>query len=111
MSHFAFLAAEWPDLLAEARRAEELAYSDPRTACFYARRTLELAVDWAYRNDSELTKPYDTSLSSLIHAAAFRKATGEAVFTKARYIKDLGNRAVHTTSKISPMDEIGRAHV
>ena len=107
MSHFAFLAAEWPDLLAEARRAEELAYSDPRTACFYARRTLELAVDWAYRNDSELTKPYDTSLSSLIHAAAFRKATGEAVFTKARYIKDLGNRAVHTTSKISPMDGVG----
>lgn len=44
MSQFSFLQAQWPDLLLEARRAEAAALSDPRTACFYARRTLELAV-------------------------------------------------------------------
>lgn len=106
-SHFAFLAAEWPDLLAEAKRAEDLVHSDPRSACFYARRTLELAVSWAYANDLDLKKPYDTSLSALIHAADFRKATGEAVFTKARYIKDLGNMAVHSTKRVGTMDAVG----
>ena len=43
-SNFTFLQPDWPDLLAEARRAEAAAHADPRTACFYARRTLELAV-------------------------------------------------------------------
>ncbi len=43
-SNFSFLQADWPELLAEARRAEAAALADPRTACFYARRTLELAV-------------------------------------------------------------------
>lgn len=45
-SNFAFLQAGWPELLAEAQRAEEACHADPRTACFYARRTLELAVAW-----------------------------------------------------------------
>lgn len=106
-SHFTFLAAEWPDLFNEAKRAEELAHADPRSACFYARRTLELAVTWAYQNDRDLRKPYDTNLSALIHAADFRQATGNAVFTKARYIKDLGNLAVHSAKKIAPMDAVG----
>ena len=43
-SHFGFLQPDWPDLLAEARRAEAAAHADPRTACFYARRTLERAL-------------------------------------------------------------------
>lgn len=43
-SNFSFLQNDWPELLAEARRAEAAALSDTRTACFYARRTLELAV-------------------------------------------------------------------
>jgi type I restriction enzyme, R subunit len=106
-SHFAFLATEWPDLLAEAKRAEDLALTDPRTACFYARRTLELAVAWAYHNDPDLKQPYDTSLSALIHAREFREAAGDAVFAKARYIKDLGNLAVHSAKKIGPMDGVG----
>ena len=44
--NFSFLQPDWPDLLAEARRAEAAALSEPRTACFYARRTLELSVAW-----------------------------------------------------------------
>jgi len=44
MTQFAFLQREWPDLLATAAKAEAAAHPDPRTACFYARRALELAV-------------------------------------------------------------------
>ena len=48
-SNFAFLQPDWPDLLMEARRAEAAAHAEPRTACFYTRRTLELAVAWLYQ--------------------------------------------------------------
>jgi type I restriction enzyme R subunit len=46
MSNFSFLQAEWPQLFAEGQKAEALVVPDPRTACFYARRTLELGVGW-----------------------------------------------------------------
>lgn len=38
MSQFAFLQPEWPDVFEAAAKAEALAFPDPRTACFYARR-------------------------------------------------------------------------
>jgi type I restriction enzyme R subunit len=46
MSNFGFLKGEWPELHASAVRGEVLALTDPRGACFYARRTLELANSW-----------------------------------------------------------------
>ncbi len=42
-SNFHFLATEWPEVLEPAAKAEELAYSDPSAAGFYARRALEMA--------------------------------------------------------------------
>ena len=105
-SHFAFLDAEWPDLDAEARKAEQLANSDPRTSCFYARRALELAVEWLYRSDRTLKPPYDNTLSALIHTPEFRTLVGPAVLTKAKLIKDLGNRAVHSQKRIVPQDAV-----
>jgi type I restriction enzyme R subunit len=46
MSQFSFLEGEWPGVLEAAIRAEAAAHADPRSACFYARRALELAVAW-----------------------------------------------------------------
>jgi hypothetical protein len=43
-SNFTFLQAEWPDVHEAAVQAETRAYSDAKSACFYARRTLELTV-------------------------------------------------------------------
>lgn len=40
---FAFLAPEWPEVHEAAARAWSAAIPDPRAACFYARRALELA--------------------------------------------------------------------
>ncbi len=50
MNNFPFLAEEWPDLHESAAKLEALANSYARTACFYTRRTLELAVHWFYRS-------------------------------------------------------------
>ncbi len=48
VSQFGFLQREWAAVFDAAVRAEVAVNSDPRTACFYARRALELAVAWAY---------------------------------------------------------------
>jgi type I restriction enzyme, R subunit len=105
-SHFTFLAAEWPALHEAAVRAEAAAQADPRTACFYARRALEMAVSWLYKHDSALNLPYQENLSALIHAPGFRKAVGDAVFYKTNAIKDLGNLAVHSSKPVHPYDAL-----
>jgi len=95
VSQSAFLERDWPAVFEAAARAEATAYPDPRAACFYARRALELAVAWAYKHDAALRLPYQDNLSALIHEPSFKLAAGEAVFNKARVINTLGNRAVH----------------
>lgn len=106
MSQFAFLQREWSAVFDGATKAEVAAHSDPRTACFYARRALELAVAWAYKHDSALQLPYQDNLSALIHEPSFKQAAGEAVFSKARVINTLGNRAVHGHRAIPPDDAV-----
>lgn len=44
MSQFAFLRGEWPAVCEAAGKAEAAVRADPRTACFYARRALELGA-------------------------------------------------------------------
>ena len=52
MSNFVFLTTEWPELFEATSKAETLARADARTSCFYARRSLELAVHWLYKSDA-----------------------------------------------------------
>jgi type I restriction enzyme, R subunit len=106
MSNFAFLQSEWTTLYGAAIKAEGMANTDARTSCFYARRTLELAVDWLYKHDKSFRLPYQDHLSALIHEPSFRATVGDAVFTKAKLIKDLGNLAVHSTRAILPTDAV-----
>ena len=73
-SQFGFLAAEFPEVCTHATRAENLARNDPRAACFYARLALETAIDWLYRSDGSLRKPYDDNLSSLSGRVSFRSS-------------------------------------
>lgn len=106
MSQFEFLKSEWPDVFAAAHQAEQAAYPDPRTACFQARRALELAVHWAYKFDAGLRLPYQNNLSALIHEPSFKQVAGEAVFAKAKVIVTLGNRAVHGTRPVPAEDAL-----
>ncbi len=106
MSNFSFLNHEWPQIHGSAAKAESLVISDARTACFYARRTLELVVQWAYKHDERLELPYQDHLSALIHEPTFRQAVGSAVFSKTQVIKRLGNQAVHSTRPIRQYDAL-----
>jgi hypothetical protein len=49
----------------------------------------------AFRTDPGLKLPYQDNIAALLHEPSFRRAAGEAVFAKARYINTLRNRAVH----------------
>jgi len=89
-----------------AHRAEALANSDPRAACFYARRALEIAVAWVYEHDGTLNLPYREDLSALIHESSFRNLVGQAVFYKCRAIKDLGNHAVHSHKPVTQAEAV-----
>jgi type I restriction enzyme R subunit len=105
-SQFGFLSAEWADLFEASNKSELLARSDPRAACFYARRALELAVHWLYKSDASLKLPHSESLSALIFEPTFRDAIGSARLTKAKIIKDLGNLAVHSHKQIRDVDAV-----
>ncbi len=106
MSNFEFLRAEFVAVAEAAGKAEELAHWDPRAACFYARRALEVAVQWAYKADASLTLPYQENLSALIHDPSFKAVAGPAVFNKARVITQLGNQAVHSHRPILAADSL-----
>jgi type I restriction enzyme R subunit len=105
-SQFAFIASQWPELQEEAVRVEQCALSDPRTACFYARRTIELLVEWVYDNDSQLQRPLGYgSLADLIFARCFADLAGEQM-RRFRLLKDLGNKAVHRSDPIRAGDAV-----
>jgi type I restriction enzyme R subunit len=106
MSNFSFLQSEWSAVNEAALRAEQAVYGDPRAACFYARRALELAVAWLYAHDKAFKLPYQDNLNAFIFEPTFRKTVGDGLFTKARLIKDLGNMAVHSNKKILESDAV-----
>jgi type I restriction enzyme R subunit len=109
MSQFAFLAAEFPEIHTLALRVEGMARTDARGACFYARLTLETVVDWLYRHEAGLRSPYERTLSARIHEPTFKALVGAALVTKARAIKELGNRAAHESKTIPAADGLAAA--
>jgi len=106
MSQFAFLQPEFPSIYEAADRAITAVHPDPRTACFYARRALELTVNWLYQYDDSLTLPYQDNLSPLVHEPSFKRLVGEGLFTKARLIIKIGNQAVHQNRAVPTNDAV-----
>ncbi|WP_281712432.1 arabinosyltransferase domain-containing protein, partial [Dermacoccus nishinomiyaensis] len=48
MGNFDFIKAEWPVIYDDCARAESYLTNDPRSACFYARRSIEVLVNHLY---------------------------------------------------------------
>lgn len=106
MTNFAFLQPEWPQVYEAAARAESLVYPDPRAACFYARRALELAVQWLYKAEPKLSLPYQDNLAALLAEPSFQAVATPRITTKTKLIRDLGNRAVHTQRRMEQYDAL-----
>ena len=107
-SNFSFLQVEWPALYAEGLRAEQAALTDPRTACFYARRTLELAVVWLFQAEGgrsgRLQMPYKPDLSAFLFEPSFKVLVGPALHAKMDVVRKQGNNAVHSARPITAAD-------
>ena len=99
MSNFDFIKAEWPQIHADCARAEGYLTSDPRSACFYARRAAEQLVGLIYDVDG-LPIPYKDDLSARINEPAFQRRVGVGIGQKLNLIRKLGNRAVHDVQPI-----------
>ncbi|RBQ16231.1 restriction endonuclease subunit R [Spongiactinospora rosea] len=104
MSNFGFLKAEWPSLYDQAIRAERLAIADPRTSCFYARRTIELALNWLYKVDDTLREPHHRDLSAMINEPTLVNLAGPALRAKMDVIRRQGNLAVHSARPVHSRD-------
>jgi type I restriction enzyme R subunit len=106
-SNFTFLKIAWPDLALEAMKAERSAAADPRGACFYARRTLELAVHWLYDADRTLRRPYKDDLAAMVFEPSFQAAVEQRVRVKMDFIRRQGNAAVHDRRPIKSEASLG----
>ena len=99
--NFDFLAAVWPKVFENASRAESYLHTDPRSACFYARRTAELVVEGIYRLRG-LPEPYKADLAARINADAFLREAEPRIVSKLNVIRQRGNDAVHQLKEVDP---------
>lgn len=97
MSNFQFLHSEWPDIFREATEAEKYVHSAPKFSALQSRIVLEMGLNWLYDNDPELERPYDTTLSSLLHQTSFRNSIKPSLFRELNLVRKLGNNAAHGT--------------
>ncbi len=103
---FDFLLAEFPQVHEGATKAAEAAMSDPRTACFHARWTIEQAIGWAYNHDRALPEPWDKSVSARLNEPAFKELIGERVYRFAKEVIRLGNHAAHKPQPLTQHDSV-----
>lgn len=94
-TNFQFLAEEWADFYQRSVKAEQFVITDPRTSLTYARMALELAINWMFTNDEELTLPYDTSLNSLMKQREFQEQFPHKLYSEIDLIRKAGNLAIH----------------
>ncbi|AMT93090.1 restriction endonuclease subunit R [Brevibacterium linens] len=100
MSNFGFVRTEWPSVFSDCARAESYVFSDPRTACIYARRSIEQLVTHLYAV-LDIPTPYRDDLSARINDSEFKSVAGHVIHQKLNLIRNLGNTAVH---KDTPVD-------
>lgn len=105
-TNFTFLKDEWSEVYDSVLKAESNVSSDPRTACFYARHTLEIAVEWMYQFDGSLSVPYDTTLYGLTSDRTFRANMPNPVFLKIGYVRKASNKAVHDKANVPERDAL-----
>lgn len=95
MSHFDFLKVEFPEIHRDAVEAEKLVLTSPKASAILSRSAFEVAVRWLYANDTDLIKPWDANLSSLMHEPCFKEILRPGMFQEINIIRKVGNQAAH----------------
>lgn len=95
MSNFNFLKQDFSQLYAEAIKAEQYTFTEPKYAALLCRTVLELGLNWLYDNDEEFTKPYDTKLAALLFHYDFKSSVKPSLFLELDLVRRFGNKAAH----------------
>lgn len=82
----------------EAEKSLMVSYA---STAILSRRALELAIKWVFSYDEDLSAPYQDNLATLIHDCNFKNIIDVKLFPMLTYIQRLGNKAVHSSAKIS----------
>lgn len=101
-SNFNFLSGSWAAFADTAREAEQNALLRPLYAAVLCRKSAEQWVQWLYRNDPDLTLPYDTTFNALLHQPEFKALLAPDLFHSLDLIRRTGNNAAHAPAKIKP---------
>ena len=101
MPNFDFVRQTLPALHADCERAESYLASDPRAACFYARRTAEGVVGYLY-DVLALRRPYRDDLAARVSDAGFQAKVPHGITAKLTTIRRISNIAVHEDKLIRP---------
>lgn len=101
VGNFDFVRTTLPSVHDDCVRAESYLASDPRSACFYARRVIEEVVGYLY-DVIGLQVPYRDDLAAKIGDAAFKARVPQGITQKLTAIRRVANTAVHENKQIRP---------
>lgn len=102
MSNFTAIPSQFNHIVYNAIEAEKFVYNNTEAAGLFLRKSLEAWVHFIYENEPDLSLPYDTSISNLMKNPAFIEIIGNSgVIQQMNAIRQMGNKAVHNTKKIT----------
>lgn len=101
MANFDFVRQTLPAVHADCVRAESYLTSDPRAACFYARRVVEGLVSYLY-DVLALPLPYRDDLAAKVSDPGFQARVPHGITAKLTTIRKVSNTAVHDGRLIRP---------
>jgi type I restriction enzyme R subunit len=91
---------KFSDFAGVAVSAEMMILIDAAASVLTARRAMEFAVKWMYSVDTELEKPYQDNLQSMMNGDDFRQLVGNDIWKRMDFIRRCGNNAAHSCKKI-----------
>ena len=101
MGNFDFVRETLPPFYDDAAKAESHLPNDPRSACFYSRRTIENLMGYLY-DVMNLREPYRSDLAARIKDSQFTRLVSPQICQKLDLIRRIGNEAVHDSKPIAP---------
>ncbi|WP_372750824.1 DEAD/DEAH box helicase family protein [Labilibaculum sp.] len=94
-SNFSFLQGEWATIFKHVQKAEQRVKTEPISAAFYCRLTLESTVNQIYQ-ENFLDRPYNADLYSMMNQDEFRQLMDVDCFSGVfMHTRRIGNRASH----------------
>ncbi len=103
MTNFDFLKQEpqFNTFADVAISAEKLLPIDIDAAAINCRRAMEFAIKWMYSVDSDLHRPYQDTLVTLMNTDEFRQIVDYDLWKRMNLIRKVGNNAAHSGKKVT----------